>query len=169
MERHPECDMCACGSVIIDAKTGRAVAHSMRLDNTGVIPALSVINGGGGRFVMTNSLFYRRELNENLPEFRRMMNYDYTLQIHGSLRGGLVYVAEEMTAYRAGAEGSWTVKMKNDPKKKLNHYKKVGRMLRQLNKDTKGRYSSTITALRFRNFLKTASARLASVRSKRNG
>lgn len=169
MERHPECDMCACGSVIIDAETGRALGHSMRLEKTGVIPARSVIDGEGGRFVMTNSLFFRRELNDRLPEFRRIINYDYTLQIHGALRGGLMYIAEEMTAYRSGAPGSWTVKMKGDPRKKLNHYTRVGRALKQLDKDTNGEYRSTINRLRFRNFMKKTAVRLRSLRPGRNG
>lgn len=153
MEQHPEVDMCSHGSVVIDARTEQILHHTMQRRENGIIPTAEVISKGGG-FVMTNSLFYRASMLENEPEFRKVYKLDYTLQIHGALRGGMLYIAEEMSAYRRNVCESWTHQMRNNSLKKKKHFKRINKMLRRLDKDTEGRYRKIINSLRLKNWFK---------------
>ena len=143
MEKHPELDVCTHSSMTIDAKSGEILEYTRPSRKNGIIPVEKVINGGGG-FVSTNSLFYRAEINKNIPEFRKYLCLDYTVQIHSSLRGGMLYINDCMSAYRYMVQGSWTQRMKADEKKTEEHNKKVTRMLEILNRETQYRYSKTI-------------------------
>ena len=139
MERHPEVDICAHASIIVDAQSGNVIKTERRLDETGIIPAADVIRGGG-RFVSTNTLFYRSEILKNMPEFRRMLDFDITMQAHGALRGGMLYMPDVMSAYRAHVQGSWVNRMSKDSKGKIAHLKRVRAMLGQMDRDTNHRF-----------------------------
>ena len=112
-----------------------------------------VILGGGG-FVTTNSLMYRSELSTlELPPFRQFLSLDYTLQIHGSLRGGMLYLKDNMSAYRKCAKGSWTSRMGKQPEKYKAHCEKVEKMMTILDEFTNGSYHETIEKrIRLSNF-----------------
>ena len=150
MEKHPEVDVCTHSSVTMDAKSGKILKYTRPSKKSGIISVEKVINGGGG-FVSTNSLFYRSEINKNIPEFRKYLGLDYTLQVHSSLRGGMLYLSDCMSAYRHMSNGSWTQRMKSDEKKKIEHSKKVIRMLEILNEETQYRYSKIINSHIMRN------------------
>ena len=156
MEQHPEVDMCSHGSVLIDARTNAPSGRSMCLKETGIIPTRDVI-AGGGAFVMTNSLFFRASVLENEPKFRSIIKIDYTMQVLGSLRGGMLYIAEEMSADRKNVHGSWTQANRNNIAKKKATFKRVNAMLRQLDKDTNRKYHDIITKHRLKNWLKQRS------------
>ena len=143
MEAHPEIDMCACAATRINALTDQVMGTICPADRDTVFRAEEVILGGGG-FVASASLFYRTSLYQNEPEFRKFLKLDYTLQMQGSLRGGLLYLADYMSAYRVMSEGSWSERMRKDQEKARKHFEKVQRMLDLLNEDTDGRYESVI-------------------------
>ena len=149
-------DMCSHGSVLIDARTNEPTGRSMRLQETGIIPVRDVI-AGGGAFVMTNSLFFRASMLENEPKFRSLLKIDYTMQIHGSLRGGMLYIAEEMSAYRKNVQGSWTQVNRANSAKKKETFKRVNIMLRQLDEDTNREYHDIIVKRRIKNWFKQRS------------
>lgn len=144
MENHPEVDICAHASTLIEASSNKKVGMCSPVDETCIIPARDVIKGGG-EFVMTNSLFYRSEIQKEMPEFRKLLNLDYTIQVHGALRGGMLFIAEDMSVYRVNAQKSWISRMKKNKEKKVAHLKKTLRMLKQLDKDTNGKYHWTIS------------------------
>ena len=110
---------------------------------TTVIDVESVIREGGG-LVDTATLFYRSELLQSIPRFRAFFSLDYTSQIHGALRGGLLYLDEVMSVYRYRSKGAWSTRTFNDAAKKAAHHQKLIEMLRLLDEDTNGQYHDTI-------------------------
>ena len=109
-----------------------------------IIPVNEVILGGGG-FVATNSLFFRTNMRNNIPEFMKCVHLDYSLQIWGALRGGLLYLPDYMSCYRAEVQGSWTLRMLNDRSAEIEHLKRINNMLEVLNKETNGKYAEDIS------------------------
>ncbi len=145
LESHPECDMCAHAARRILAEEGRVLDFIAPARENTVLSVEEVIYGGGG-FLATNSLFFRRTLVENLPEFRVFFGLDYTLQIQGALRGGIFYLAEEMSTYRYLCRGSWTAQqIYGDDAKKRAHYEKMQTMLEILDRETEGRFHKVIS------------------------
>lgn len=143
LEAHPEVDMCATGAVRIDAESGRELSRICPSDHDTIIPVTDVIAGGGG-FVATASLFYRAYLLYELPRFRQILRYDYTCQIQGSLRGGLLYLCDITTVYRAMVAGSWTARVALNVEKREKHYAKLRESLLALNEDTEKKYDLVI-------------------------
>ena len=143
MEEHPEVDMCAHKTLCLDARTNKVVGYSAPVNETTTLAVERVIFGGG-MYIATNSLFYRKELYDNIPPFRKLYSLDYTLQIHGALRGGMLYLNDCMSVYRVQAKGSWTNHMRLNVGAHIAHYNKVQEMLIQLNIDTKNQYINII-------------------------
>ena len=111
LEAHPEINICAHTAQMIDAETGKKLRRiEPSLENT-VFNLEQIILGGGG-FVATASLFFRSSLYQNEPEFRRFLRLDYTLQLQGTLGGGMLFLNDCMSVYRVGVSGSWTARMK---------------------------------------------------------
>ena len=150
MEKHPEVDMCAHGAISVEANTKRELLRICPSVNDGVLSTEKVIDGGGG-YVATASLFYRAELLRNLPKFRQFLRLDYTSQIHGSLRGGILYLADCMCVYRVMADGSWTSRMSKDKEKSDKHFNKIQEMLCILNEETEKKYDAVIRKKLLRN------------------
>lgn len=143
LESHPEIDMCAHGVLTVNSRTGKAFGKIAPSKKDRVLTAEEVIMGDGG-YLGTNSLFVRKEIYLNPPKFRQMLAFDYTLQITGSLKGGIYYIAEDMSAYRWESIGSWTTQnQKSAEKRKLMKQKKTD-MLNQLDIDTNHKYSEVI-------------------------
>lgn len=142
METHPELDICAHAVSKVQASNGQLLCNIAPSDKEIVFSTEEVIAGSGG-FVATNSLFYRRELLENQPEFRKYCPLDYSLQIHGSLRGGMLYLPDNMAVYRFLVAGSWTRRIENKEYADAQRYK-IKRMLDMVNEETENRYASVI-------------------------
>lgn len=143
LESHPEVDMCAHSASMVNAETKEKVNAMNPSDKDVIFTVEQVIKGSGG-FVSTNSLMYRKELTRDLPNFRKFMTYDYTLQIQGSLRGGLLYLKDNMSSYRVMAKGSWSSRMKNDSEKLYLHIQKICKMLEILNEETNFKHKTAI-------------------------
>ena len=122
----------------------RTIAPS---EKSRILSTEEVIFGEGG-YLGTNSLFFRKSLLDQEPMFRQVFRYDYTLQIMGSLRNGIYYIAEIMSSYRWMAKNSWTVTVCNVEEKHKIFLEKKLRMFEQLNIDTEGRYFDAIEATR---------------------
>lgn len=143
MEQNPQVDMCAHQAYVYNCSVGRITQEITPVHETRILTAEEVIRGGGGYFA-TNSLFFRRSLQESMPRFRQFKNFDYTLQIHGALRGGLLYLNENMSVYRLMANGSWSRRMSADPEKASAHRREVLTMMRILDEETGGKYREAI-------------------------
>lgn len=143
MEAHPEADLCAHAAALLNAVTGERIRAVAPRDRDGVIPPEEVIAGEGG-FVATCSLLYRAELNREIPRFRRELPLDYALQIQGSLRGGMIYLAEEMSAYRYLVPGSWSARQQGALERRRRTLERRSRMLREVDRETQGRFAPVI-------------------------
>lgn len=143
MERNPQVDMCAHQASMYDCRVGKVMREVTPVHESRILTADEVIRGGGGYFA-TNSLFFRKSLQENIPFFRQFMNFDYTIQIHGALRGGVLFLNDNMSVYRLMTNGSWSQRTSADPKKGAAHWQEIITMLSILDKDTVGKYSESI-------------------------
>lgn len=146
LEHHPEVDICAHASYRINATTGRKIQLSMPKNIPCIISANEVILGGGD-YVNTNTLMFRATLNDNIPKFRYILCIDYTLQIHGSLRGGMLFLPDIMSCYRFLCAGSWTKRIGKEIDKYNLHSQLMQNMMVQLNLDTKSIYKKEINTI----------------------
>ena len=141
METHPETDICA--HTVSCLRNGVEIGKKAPSDKETIFLPEKVILGGGG-FVGTNSLFFRKSLFGNVPDFVEYYMFDYTMQIWGSLRGGMLFLPDDMAVYRYMSAGSWSERMKKDRRSYFLHTKKVRNTLRILNKSTHREYHSQI-------------------------
>ncbi|MDY4507793.1 MAG: glycosyltransferase family A protein [Candidatus Faecousia sp.] len=143
LEQNPQIDMCAHQASMYDCRVGKVTRVLTPVQESRILTADEVIRGGGGYFA-TNSLFYRKTLQENKPIFRQYLNLDYSLQIHGALRGGVLFLDDNMSVYRLMTNGSWTQRTSGDPKKYAAHWQEIITMLSILDKETFGKYSEAV-------------------------
>ena len=143
MEAHPEVDICAHCGMRVNAETKECIGYIKPSDKDCILTMEQVILGGGG-YVVTNSLMYRRELIYNEPEFRKFLKLDYTLQMYGALRGGMLYLSDCMSAYRIMAKGSWTSRTYSNPERFKKHTEKLEEMFALFDKDTNYQYSDVV-------------------------
>ncbi|MBE7053779.1 MAG: glycosyltransferase family 2 protein [Ruminococcaceae bacterium] len=146
LEAHPEVDICTHKAETVKADTKEHIEYLEPADKDTVIPVGQVIKGGGG-YVATNSIMYRSDINLNMPEFRKIRKYDYSLQIHGSLRGGMLYLNECMSVYRVMAKNSWTVSVSENNEKFVKYIDLLIKSLEMLNKETDYKYDKIISDL----------------------
>lgn len=143
LERNPGVDICAHGAIIVESKTLKRIGTIAPSDESTTLSAENVIFNGGG-YVATNSLMFRSSLNGEFPPFRKILHLDYTLQIHGALKGGMLYLSDVMSAYRFMSQGSWSSNINKDNEKLKRFYNIYSSMLEQLNVDTDFKYSDII-------------------------
>ena len=142
LESHPEIDICATAAKT--EKNGEITGQIAPVTKDTIISLQEVILGGGG-FVATASLMYRTSIQKNPLPFFNVLRLDYTTQIAGSIRGGMLYLAEDTCVYRLATVGSWTNRMSNDSAKQTAHINRVKKMLMQLDIDTSRKYHDVIT------------------------
>ena len=71
---------------------------------------------GGGGFIPTASIVYRKELMNNPPRWYYKQSFkDFQLMLIVSKQGYAYYIDEIMSIYRTGVPGSWTDKLFNSP------------------------------------------------------
>ena len=139
LEKHPEADICAHAALRL-RPDGKQWHDAPRRRNC-VIPAEDVIIGGGG-FVATGSLLVRASRYKEVPPFREVLFNDYSLQIWGSIRGGMVYLKNFMSVYRQGLPGSWS--SKHHGKAHIEYRVLMRNMLRAFDSYTQGRFSKAV-------------------------
>lgn len=142
LEKHPECDMCAHRAKWFDCSRNRTIKVFPAIDESRVIGVEEVIYGEGG-FLPTASLFYRKDIRLNPMNFQNIWDIDYSLQIRGALRGGIVFIPETMAFYRWNTKGSWTLRNNNIESQRAIEKKRY-EMLIELNRETSGRYKNII-------------------------
>lgn len=140
LEAHPECDICAHASAV--TKNGEFKAYNAAAAGNKLIPVEKVIIGGGN-FVETSSILCRAETCMRRTPFRDVLVNDYTLQIQGALRGGMIWLADCMSVYRKELPGSWSARHAGRDAKRPEH-KRLLQMLDVLDIYTGGKYSRAI-------------------------
>lgn len=143
LESYEEIDMCSHAAFEVQEETKKTIGKTAPQKNNGILTVEQVIKGGGG-YLTTNSLMFRRELTNSMLEFRRFFPIDYSLQIQGALRGGIYYDATFMSAHRVAANNSWTVSMKKNPAKRLEFNHRLEEMLKILDRETAQKYHAAI-------------------------
>lgn len=143
MERHPEIDICAHGAYAVKADTKELLRKIVPCTISTIFSPDEVIVGGGD-FVATNTLMVRRTLYDYDYEFWKIIGFDYSLQIMGALRGGMIYVPDIMSVWRILAKGSWTERMTNNYDAHVKHMGRVIMMLNKLNDETGYKYEKSI-------------------------
>jgi len=143
METHPESDLCVCRAVAYDP-TGTIELNEIRPKDHDAILTTEEIITNGGDWVATASSMYRREIYETITEYEKVIAFDYTHEIKGSLRGGIIYLDREMAAYRTSVRGSWTEHFKHDKQFRRQQFQKEIDMLREVDKATNGIYHEVI-------------------------
>lgn len=138
LEAHPDVDICAHRTRRLRRGRLRSFIAPQRRD--GVIPVEKVILGGGP-FVATGSLLCRREAYMQQTPFRDILATDYSLQIQGSLRGGMCYLHDCMSVYRTDTPASWSGLKRH---RSSAFRQKRQQMLQALDAYTQGRYHRCI-------------------------
>ena len=105
MENHPLYTMC-CSDARIVTTNGEHDWHRYESDTDISVQDMVL---GGGLFVQTATILYRKQLLENYPDCCKLCHVgDYPLQIWSTLNGSVRYFATKTTVYRFCREGSWT-------------------------------------------------------------
>jgi len=141
MEKHPNIDICAHKTTML--KNEKFFKYIAPAQSDKIFNVDEVIAGGGG-FVATNSLFIKKACFDKEYEFEKIRYYDYVIQIKCSLRGGMLYLNDNMSVYRYMAIGSWTVNMITNPDKSIINKERSYNMLCTLNEETEFKYNATI-------------------------
>lgn len=143
MERNMQLDTCACrASVICDID--ETEIYEIRPQKHDSILSIEAVILGGGRYLATASLLFRKKLFNSLMPFERILFFDYTSQIKGALRGGIYYLDDKMTVYRSESKGSWSVRVEKNKDKIASHLEKEMEMLRQFDYDTNKEFHEVI-------------------------
>ena len=159
LEAHPECDICVHASTLVNAADGSVTGTVEHGSEVTVIPVEKVIEGGGD-FVSTNSIFVRREILVDRRKFVDVCPLDYTYQISGSIKGGMLYLPDNMSAYRVSVPGSWSVSNNKNRRGNLNFVKELMAGLKQLDIDTNKKYHGIISKKLWRLFLSKVHLRM---------
>lgn len=146
MKNNPECSMCFHATEII--RVGKGKVNEIKPYNKNCISPTEDIILGGGEFIATNSILYRKEVMDKPPKFYLNAPVgDYPLQILSSIENYAYYINEFMSVYRIGVEGSWSSRMssqKNKEKEAINLFKRLIVMLNEFNEYSNGIYSNSI-------------------------
>jgi len=159
LESHPEIDICVHASTLVNASDGKVSGTVEHGSEVSVIPVEKVIEGGGD-FVSTNSIFVRREILTDRRKFVDVCPLDYTYQISGSINGGMLYLPDNMSAYRVSVPGSWSVSNNKNRRSNLNFVKELMAGLKQLDIDTNKKYHGIISKKLWRLFLSKVHLRM---------
>ena len=141
LEAHPEADICATCAAL--SNNGNIIGKCAPVDKDTVLTTEQVILGGGN-YVATCSLVIKAETQRLRPEFRQILSVDYSLQILGSLSGGMIYLSDQTCVYRTFVKGSWTSNYFADRDKRIAFDENMTRMLRKLDEETDGKYADAI-------------------------
>lgn len=143
LENHPDYTMC-CSDAVIESPDGILDWH--RYENDCDIPVKDMIMGGGG-FVQTATIVYRKGLLKNYPDVCKTCYVgDYPLQIWSVLNGKVRFFARKLATYRFGTAESWTQKLQQASHEyHLKHTKSVIEMLGFLNLFSNKKYQAAFS------------------------
>ncbi len=86
-----------------------------------------------------------KSIAEIFDNGKQLLDSIYTLQISGALRGGILYLNEEMSVYQNMTIGSWSERTSGSLDRIMELYDKLREMLDILNEETNGQFAKTIS------------------------
>jgi len=143
LEAHPECDMCACRAVMVSADEKNMLGEIRPQKGDGILSIEEVILGGGN-FVASAGLFFRKKMFDEMLEFEKIRSLDYSHQIKGAMRGGIYYIDKVMVAYRRYSNESVTCAITTNKDMMNVQCEQEKAILRTFDKETKWKYHEII-------------------------
>ncbi len=143
LESHPDIDICAHSAFKVNAET-KQIIGCICPSKSDVVFSIEEVIKGGGTFVATNSLMYKKELINDEYEFAKLWGLDYIVQIHGSLNGGMLYLKDNMSCYRILSKGSWNERVFLNKKFYIEHINTMKNVLNVFDKETNYKYSELL-------------------------
>lgn len=162
LENNTSVDMCTHSAKEIDWESGKITQQISPSDHDRILTLGDVINGGGV-YLATASLMYRKNIELDPPKFREAYEIDYTLQVSGAIRGGIYYINRCMSVYRFMTPESWTKTLRKDHAKKLEHKVKMRNALRLMDEETNRKYHSYFRRVIFDNCIRSMVLRVLTV------
>lgn len=103
---------------------------------------------GGGGFMPTASIIFRRRALKKLPNwfYEEAPIGDYFIQVLMSHHGGALFFPKILSIYRVNARGSWTNSMKNSSNQ-FDFKRKMLKSLSLLNSELTGKYQHEIKVM----------------------
>lgn len=142
LENNQSCDICFHPAQGI-YPNGTKKLISFHSDKERIIPIGVVILGGGG-FMPTASIFYRKEILTKIDEFNIRYGQfpvgDVMLQFLASIKGGALYLPIVGSVYRINSIGSWSSRMQNNSEYSKSIRKKTILWNEKLNEFTGWQY-----------------------------
>lgn len=164
MEKNMDIDICAHAAHVINNKEEHAIKDIEPCLKNTIFPLSAVIRGGGS-FVATNSLFVRARMLRDQPDLIKKCGLDYALQMYGSVRGGMLYLADKMSTYRYMVDGSWSDRVEKDISYKDEQFNMVLRLLTDVDEYTDHKYKKdidmVISMMKFNDLMESGKYRAA--------
>ncbi len=99
----------------------------------------------GGNYYSTNSLIARKEIL-NMPDCFTMRGIgDYQKYIYAAILGRFWCMKEVMSQYNSGTPSSWTVRIWNQQKKRIDHLTKMIEMLKRVDAYFEFKYTNALS------------------------
>lgn len=143
LRNHMECDMCACRAVMV-SEDKKIVLGEVRPKTEDAKLTMDEVITGGGMFLATAGLFFRRSLFNYKMEFEKIRSLDYSHQMKGAIRGGIYYIDRPLVAYRRYSQGSVTSDITKNEKRMRHQCEQEKLMLKTLDKETNGMFHDAI-------------------------
>lgn len=164
LELHVDIDICAHASYVLNSSKKIRMNDIVPAAKNTIFSMSEVIRGGGG-FVATNSLLMRASLLDEQPDFFKKCSLDYSIQMYGALKGGMLYLSDKMSTYRYMIAGSWSDRTEKDTVYKEKQLNIVMSLLRGVDEYTEHQYSQDISMVmskeRYNFLMETGSYRMA--------
>ncbi|MBP3917178.1 glycosyltransferase [Clostridium sp.] len=145
MEKNPECGLCFHTTDVF--RNEKKVGEIKPYNENCIAPSEDIILGGGS-FIGTNSIMYRKQVLDDAPDFYvNAIVSDYPLQMITSTKQYAYYINESMSVYRRGVKGSWTTTMKfstDSEEKQIKHLEGTIKLLDKFNSFTNYKYSDAV-------------------------
>ena len=155
LEGHSDC--CMCSHKVDWEIDGRLYKGGCQHENSCDLTTDEVIRNGG-LYLATNSLVYRKGLDNDQPAWRKeSLVGDYPMQILAALRGKIHFISDTMSVYRYCSSGSWTTQQLtvNDKRegKRASHARNKIMWMGLLDKETDFKYTKAIYSALFQDYI----------------
>ncbi len=141
LEQNTNVNICATRTLL--ETNGKINGEVRPKDHDCIIPFEEVVDGGGD-YVGTASLVFRKSIFDNYPVPERIGTLDYIMQMCGSIKGGMYYIDTPTSVYRWFTKGSWTRKTRWNLKVKTDTYSGIVVALNHINDFTNHAYEEVI-------------------------
>ena len=142
LRKHPECSMCVHTAYrhIVGTDEAEDQIYPAGVTEDRDFPAEELVRRGAGMFA-TNSFMVRRPIYADMPECFTMQDFgDYSILMNAAMNGTVHCLKEPMSRHNEGVADSWTVRIWNDPEKRVIHQKEMLQYLARIDKHFEGRY-----------------------------